>query len=47
MRYCVDIGSMEVIESSLIDVTYDLDGFLRTGDGTPDLGAYEFIPEIN
>jgi hypothetical protein len=40
-----DIGSMEVVSSSQIDITRDLENNLRTEDLAPDLGAYEFIPE--
>ena len=39
-----DIGSLEVINSSPVDVSLDLDGNPRTTDEGPDLGAYEFTP---
>lgn len=39
-----DFGSLEVINSSLIDITLDLDQNSRVTDIGPDLGAYEFIP---
>jgi len=39
----IDKGSLEVINSSPIDIQYDIDGVDRTADGRPDLGAYEFV----
>jgi hypothetical protein len=41
----IDIGSMEVVNSSPLDITTDLDGNSRITDIAPDLGAYEFIPQ--
>ena len=43
----IDIGSLEVITSSVTDITYDLDGNSRTSDAGPDLGAYEFVPDVS
>lgn len=42
-----DIGSMEVITSSQINIENDHDGNSRISDEGPDLGAYEFIPGGN
>lgn len=39
-----DVGSMEVIDSSQIDISLDLDENSRIIDIGPDLGAYEFVP---
>lgn len=36
----IDAGNMEIINLNAI-LEYDLDGALRTEDGSPDLGAYE------
>lgn len=41
----IDIGSLDVIESSQINIDFDLDGNNRKSDDGPDLGAYEFIPQ--
>ncbi len=41
----IDSGSIMVVDESVIDIKFDLDGFLRIEDTAPDLGAYEFIPE--
>lgn len=41
----IDSGNMQVIETSVIDITMDLDNNPRTEDIAPDLGAYEYIPE--
>ncbi|MCD4790237.1 MAG: hypothetical protein K8R37_09580, partial [Bacteroidales bacterium] len=41
----IDIGSMEVIDSSVLDITIDMNGNSRISENKPDLGAYEFIPE--
>ena len=38
----IDRGSMEVIDQSPLDVTHDILNVARTG--SPDLGAYEFVP---
>jgi hypothetical protein len=43
----IDIGSLEVITTSVTDITYDLDGNSRTSDAGPDLGAYEFVPDVS
>ena len=39
----IDTGSMEVINSSVLDITIDLNGNSRILENKPDLGAYEFI----
>ena len=39
-----DLGSLEIINSSQIDITLDLDENSRIVDLGPDLGAYEFVP---
>ncbi len=39
-----NVGSLEVISSSPVDVSLDFDGNPRTTDEGPDLGAYEFVP---
>lgn len=41
----IDTGSMEVINSSLFNITNDIKGNSRTSDNKPDLGAYEFVKE--
>jgi hypothetical protein len=41
----IDKGSLEVINTSQIDIVNDLDGNSRISDTAPDLGAYEFIPQ--
>jgi len=41
----IDIGSLEVINSSEFELDFDLDGNSRISDNGPDLGAYEFIPQ--
>ncbi len=38
----VNIGSMDVINTSLIDISEDIEGVSRTSDEGPDAGAYEF-----
>lgn len=40
-----DAASLEVINTSLYDVTLDLDQQSRIADDGPDVGAYEFIPQ--
>jgi hypothetical protein len=42
----IDIGSLDVITSSVTDLTYDLDGNPRNIDAGPDLGAFEFVPDL-
>lgn len=39
-----DIGSYEIINSSLVNLEMDLDENSRMMDEGPDLGAYEFVP---
>ncbi len=39
-----DVGSLEVITDSPVNILNDLDGNSRLIDEGPDLGAYEFIP---
>lgn len=41
----IDMGSLEVISSSQIEIINDLDGKSRISDNGPDLGAYEFVPQ--
>ena len=41
----IDIGSFQIIESSVIDITTDNDGNSRVSDDAPDAGAFEFVPE--
>ncbi len=41
----IDAGSMEIIDSSVLDISFDYDGNSRVSDDAPDLGVYEFIPE--
>lgn len=38
----INMGSMEIINTSELDVNNDIEGFSRTSDEGPDLGAYEF-----
>ncbi len=41
----INAGSLEIMQGYLYnDLTVDIDGFTRAGDGLPDLGAYEFRP---
>jgi hypothetical protein len=40
-----DLGSLEVVQDSQIEIELDLDGNSRTDDTAPDPGAYEYIPE--
>ena len=40
----IDYGSINVVDSALIDVEFDLDGNSRISDIAPDAGAYEFVP---
>jgi hypothetical protein len=42
----INIGSIEIVNGSQVDITLDLDGNLRNSDDGPDLGAYEFIPGV-
>jgi hypothetical protein len=42
----INIGNIEIVNGSLIDITLDLDGNSRNSDEGPDLGAYEFIPQL-
>jgi hypothetical protein len=39
----INKGSLDVINTSLVNIQYDIDGVDRTADGQPDLGAYEFV----
>lgn len=39
------IGDLEIINTSVFDISTDLDGNSRVSDTGPDLGAYEFIPQ--
>ncbi|MFU8844167.1 MAG: choice-of-anchor Q domain-containing protein, partial [Bacteroidales bacterium] len=41
----IDIGSLEIINSSEINIMFDLNGNPRTADAGPDLGALEFVTE--
>jgi hypothetical protein len=41
----INIGSIEIVNGSPVDITNDLDGNPRNSDEGPDLGAYEFIPQ--
>jgi len=41
----IDIGSLEIINSSEINIMFDLNGNPRTADTGPDLGAFEFVSE--
>ncbi len=41
----INIGSIEIVNSSDVDITSDLDGNPRNSDESPDSGAYEFIPQ--
>lgn len=41
----IDMGSMDVINSSAVPLQFDLLNNDRTNDPGPDPGAYEFIPE--
>jgi hypothetical protein len=43
LSFAKDAGSLPVISSSLIDITYDLKGKSRLNDSGPDLGCYERI----
>ncbi len=38
----INFGSLEVVNSSPVDITTDLDGISRVTDEAPDAGAYEF-----
>ena len=38
----VNYGAMDVINSSILDITFDIEGISRTADGEPDLGAFEY-----
>ena len=38
----IDAGSVQVINTSELNITNDIEGFSRTGDEGPDIGAYEF-----
>jgi hypothetical protein len=40
----INIGSLDVINTSLLNIQSDIDGIDRTSYGLPDLGAYEFVP---
>jgi hypothetical protein len=40
-----DIGDLEIINISLLNIETDIDGNSRIMDVGPDLGAYEFIPQ--
>lgn len=42
----IDRGSMQVINEAPLDLMYDLGNNPRTNDEGPDLGAYEYRPEI-
>jgi hypothetical protein len=42
----IDTGSIEVINNSLVNLDLDLDENSRISDEGPDLGAYEFIPQV-
>ncbi|MCD4698746.1 MAG: hypothetical protein K8S16_21145, partial [Bacteroidales bacterium] len=39
-----DVGSIDIIDSSAVDISLDLDKNSRIADEGPDLGAYEFVP---
>ncbi|MCB0821325.1 MAG: hypothetical protein KDC09_01415 [Bacteroidales bacterium] len=39
-----DIGNLEVINGSTVDISKDFDGNSRIADDGPDLGAFEFVP---
>ena len=41
----INAGSLDIIETSPLDITTDYDGNSRVSDEGPDLGAYEFIPQ--
>jgi hypothetical protein len=43
----INIGSIEIVNGSTLDITNDLDGNARNSDVNPDAGAYEFIPQVN
>jgi len=40
-----DIGELNEVNDDLINLEFDLNNISRTGDGKPDAGAYEFVPE--
>ncbi|MCK9617133.1 MAG: hypothetical protein M0R21_04795 [Lentimicrobiaceae bacterium] len=42
----VNKGNIAVINSAFSDIRRDINGVYRIADGAPDLGAYEFVPEI-
>jgi hypothetical protein len=42
----INMGSIEIVNGSPVNITLDLDGNLRNSDEGPDLGAYEFIPQV-
>ncbi len=42
----IDAGSLEVINTSGLDITTDLNGNSRTTDDGPDMGVYEFVSGI-
>lgn len=42
----INAGSMEIVNSSPIDISKDLDGVSRTNDDNPDIGAYEFVEPL-
>jgi hypothetical protein len=41
----IDIGSIDIVNGSALNIKLDLDGNQRNLDVGPDLGAYEFIPQ--
>ena len=41
----INLGAMEVINSSLFSISNDIEGISRISDEAPDAGAYEFTPE--
>jgi hypothetical protein len=42
----INLGNIEIVNGSKIDITLDIDGNPRNTDDGPDLGAYEFIPQL-
>jgi hypothetical protein len=42
----INRGNIEIVNGSSVDITTDLDGNSRNQDESPDLGAYEFVPQL-